>query len=278
MNFLQLRQYVSVQLDDTSFGYFTESIVNRYLNNAQREVQKYLMAAGQNWYNRCQQAMTVVNACEYSLPEDFLKMHRAELVLSGTAPNEEIQTLDWITLNQLDRAILVLDRVRDEFPDLTMYIHYGWEHLDKYGLGDLRRSLEQMASDRPWIKYIGKTSQPDLIRSFKASAYCVQPADWLETSMISALEQLCSGVYQIRRAVGGCVDTLRPAVAAGMAEVLDCPADYGEFRASDADFYAERVKEAMREKKYLRVNARAEDYAWEKVAKQWLDFRAGAKI
>lgn len=178
----------------------------------------------------------------------------------------------------LDRAILVLDRVRDEFPDITLYIHYGWDHLDKYGLGDLRRSLEQMAAERPWIKYVGKTSQPDLIRSFKASAYCVQPADWLETSMISALEQLCSGVYQIRRAVGGCVDTLAPAVKAGMAEVLDCPSDYGVFRASDADVYAERVKIAMRERKYLRVKASAEDYAWSRVAKQWLDFRASVKF
>lgn len=102
MNLSELKAAVATQLDDPNFGYFTESIITRYLNNAQREVQKYLMAAGQNWYNRCQQTPTVENACAYYLPSDFLKMQRVELVMSGTSPNEDIKALDWITLNQQD--------------------------------------------------------------------------------------------------------------------------------------------------------------------------------
>lgn len=102
MNFSELQTLVSYHLDDLDFGYHTRPTVKRYLNSAQREVQKLLMAAGQNWYNTCVQTPTVENACAYYLPDDFLKMQRVELVESGTAPNETKRTLDWITLNQQD--------------------------------------------------------------------------------------------------------------------------------------------------------------------------------
>lgn len=102
VNFSELQSEVSYFLDDLDFGYHTRVTVQRYLNQAQREVQKLLLASAQNWYNKCQQATTVANACAYYLPSDFLKMHRVELVLSGTAPNEDINVLEAVTLNQQD--------------------------------------------------------------------------------------------------------------------------------------------------------------------------------
>ncbi len=105
MNFSELQTLVSYHLDDLEFGYHTRPTVKRYLNQAQREVQKLLMAAGQNWYNKCQQTPTVENACAYYLPDDFLKMQRVELVIDGTAPDENIRVLDWVTLNQQDLIV-----------------------------------------------------------------------------------------------------------------------------------------------------------------------------
>lgn len=178
----------------------------------------------------------------------------------------------------LDRAMLVLDRVREAHPEVSLTIHYGIEHLEKYGLGALQKQLGKMIDERAWVKYVGKTSQPDLIRSFKKSSYCVAPADWIETSCIASMEQLCSGVYQIRRAVGGVVDTLEGGVMRGMAEVLKCPSEYGLFSAKDADTYAAAVIKAMDEKRYLRVKADPNDYAWSKIAAEWLAFRDSVKI
>lgn len=102
MTFLQLQQLVSYYLDDLNFGYFTQTQVKLWLNLAQKEVQKRLIKAGQNYYLRCSQTTLVVNQQEYELPTDFKKEHRLELIISGTAPNESKQILLPITLNQQD--------------------------------------------------------------------------------------------------------------------------------------------------------------------------------
>lgn len=101
-SFLDLQNQVAYTLDDLNFGYFTPTQVKYWLNNAQREVQKRLIKAGQNYYDKTVQTTMVVNQADYVLPDDFKKEHRLEIVISGTAPNESIQPLAFITLNQKD--------------------------------------------------------------------------------------------------------------------------------------------------------------------------------
>lgn len=92
-------------LDDLQAGYFTLPQVNVFLNNAQKEVQKRLIKAGQNYYViRCQTNL-VISQQDYVLPDDFRKLHRLELVISGTNPNETIQPLQPITINEQDLVL-----------------------------------------------------------------------------------------------------------------------------------------------------------------------------
>lgn len=102
MNFLELRTQVLSWLDDVNAGYFTSSQVNRWLNNAQYETQKQLLQAGENYYLECVQTTLVVNQQDYVLPDDFMKLHRLELILSGSPPNQDVTPLAPITLNQQD--------------------------------------------------------------------------------------------------------------------------------------------------------------------------------
>ncbi len=103
MTFLELRQLVSYWLDDLQLAYFTEPQVNRFLNNAQRELQKKLLNAGQNYYLVPVQTTTVINQSDYVLPDDFEKLNRLELITAGTAPpNEGINPISSVTLNQKD--------------------------------------------------------------------------------------------------------------------------------------------------------------------------------
>lgn len=102
MNFLQLKNLTASLLDDLQFGYFTVPQVEVWLNNAQLEVQKRLIKAGQNYYLKCVQTVMVINQSDYVLPEDFKKEHRLEIVISGTVPNEAISPVVPITLNQKD--------------------------------------------------------------------------------------------------------------------------------------------------------------------------------
>lgn len=171
----------------------------------------------------------------------------------------------------LDRAMLVLDKVREKYPDIKLHVFYGIEHLDNYGLKDLRLQLSAMFIERKdWVIYHGATQQDKLMEHFETAAYCVQPSDWIETSMISSMEQLCSGIYQIRRAVGGCVDTMRPAIKANMATLVDSncitPEEY--------KLYVDATIQAMDEQAYKRISGVVADpntYAWELVADDWLE-------
>lgn len=97
-----LRTMVWGWLDDPNGTYFTQAQIDVWINNAQREVQKQLIEAGENWYVTRASTSTVANSDTYSLPSDFLHLHKLEILLSGTAPNEVRQTLTFQTDVQID--------------------------------------------------------------------------------------------------------------------------------------------------------------------------------
>lgn len=169
----------------------------------------------------------------------------------------------------LERCIRVLDKVREKYPEVTLHIHYGWDHFYKYGghLVEMANRLKEMVSERKdWITYHGATQQDALMKSYKASAYVVQPSDWIETSCISAMEFLACGVYPIFRKVGGVADTLSEAEKLGMATLVasDCITEL------DYQKYIDATIKALDEEAYKRVKFDAETVSWKGVAEQWL--------
>lgn len=97
-----IQTQVLTWLDDPQAGYFTLPVINAWINNAQKEVQKHLLMAGTNWYLKCAQTQLVVNQNLYIVPDDFRQVHRLDLVLSGTFPNETRSVIAPITFNQQD--------------------------------------------------------------------------------------------------------------------------------------------------------------------------------
>ena len=102
-----LRTLVLSWLDDNQGAYFTAAQVNVWLNMAQREVQKLLLQAGENWYMKPVETTMVANQADYVLPTDFMVEHRLEVVLSGTGTTENRQALGPITTNQQDLISIV---------------------------------------------------------------------------------------------------------------------------------------------------------------------------
>lgn len=169
----------------------------------------------------------------------------------------------------LDRAILVLDEVRKEFPDLELHVFYGIEHLPQWGHQALHDRLKSLMSDRPWVKYHGKTEQKALIQHFREAVLWLHPCDFIETSCITAMEMIASGVYPVTRRLGGLKDTLKEAESQGMATLLnhDCvtPDEFKSFETATLT--------ALREKRWEHAGFQAfeADYlSWERVAKSWL--------
>lgn len=82
-----LRTLISQWVDDVSNGYFTDTTLNTFINNALYEVQKRLILAGENFYINCVTTPTVTNQAEYAAPEDFWGVRRLRLITSGTGIN-----------------------------------------------------------------------------------------------------------------------------------------------------------------------------------------------
>lgn len=100
MQLSDLQGLVSFWLDDLQFGYFTQAQVTVWINNAQHELQKRLLKAGNNRYSIAVTTPLVVAQSDYALPTDFKKLHNLEVIISGTAPNESTSPISPITENQ----------------------------------------------------------------------------------------------------------------------------------------------------------------------------------
>lgn len=168
----------------------------------------------------------------------------------------------------LDRTMRVLDKVREKHPEVTLHVYYGIEHLHKYGLQALQDKLKAMMEERKdWVVYHGAMEQKQMYMEFMKAAYCVQPSDWIETSMISAIERLACGVYQIMRAVGGCVDTLAEPAKLGMCTLVDSEC----ITELEYNKYVEATLQAIEEEAYKKVRFPIEVFHWKRVAAQWLE-------
>lgn len=95
-------------LDDLNGDYFTPVQMNVFINNAQRECAKQLVQAYEMYFLKVANTTTVASQADYVLPSDFNKLNRLELVVSGTATNEDRTKLYSITLNQQDSVSLKL--------------------------------------------------------------------------------------------------------------------------------------------------------------------------
>lgn len=105
MNFGQLKTMVWTWLDDPNHLYFTDSVVSTWLNNAQKETQKQLIQAGENFYVTKVYANTVADTDTYALPDDFLKLNKLQIATSGTGTVTEVrQGISPVTLVQLDQV------------------------------------------------------------------------------------------------------------------------------------------------------------------------------
>lgn len=100
MTLSDLQNLCAFWLDDLNMTYFTPTQLTFWLNNAQREVQKVLLQSHVNFYVTRVQTTMVVGQNDYVLPNDFMTLHRPEIVMSGVPPFEDTMSLSPITINQ----------------------------------------------------------------------------------------------------------------------------------------------------------------------------------
>lgn len=140
----QLQTLMLSWLDDPNAGYFTAANTIQWINLAQREVQKQLIMAGENYYVQTSTTLTVVGQAQYVLPSDFLKEHRIEIIEEGTGSNEVRQALVEITINQQDFIPIALGQPENYYlqknsifisptpsiPNQVMRLYYSYRAAD----------------------------------------------------------------------------------------------------------------------------------------------------
>lgn len=102
MTVAQITSLMLSWLDDEQAGYFNAADTFQWINLAQRQVQQELLLAGENWYMKPVETLTIANQADYLVPSDFIFLHRLEIVLNGTGPQENRQPVTHITTNQQD--------------------------------------------------------------------------------------------------------------------------------------------------------------------------------
>lgn len=102
MNRGDIRQLALTWLDDVNGTYFTPSIMNVWINQAQRECQKQLLQAGEDFYTICVETQTVTNQRDYAFPSDFVKLMRLERITQGSGDTAATQRLYPLSRNEID--------------------------------------------------------------------------------------------------------------------------------------------------------------------------------
>lgn len=100
MTFLELQNFTAGLVNDKLFGFHTQADIKLFLNNALLKVQRRLLKCHAAYYTKCVYTTTVIDQVPYSLPDNFLCLYDLELILSGTAPNQEKLQLEFMSLNQ----------------------------------------------------------------------------------------------------------------------------------------------------------------------------------
>lgn len=147
--------------------------------------------------------------------------------------------------------------------DIKLHCFYGTHNMRKMGLTEWADQIEKKLSDNSeFVVYHGMVNKKTLMRHFKESAVWLYPADFIETYCITAIEALCAGAFPLVRPMGALPYTLNGAIESGMCDLIDTEVlDEGS-----TAIWANRLHEAILEKKWERVKVDPETKSWERVA------------
>lgn len=147
--------------------------------------------------------------------------------------------------------------------DIKLHCFYGVANMRKMGQGEWADQIEKKISDNhDFVEYHGMVNKKTLMRHFTEAAVWLYPADFIETYCITAIEALCAGAFPLVRPMGALPFTLNGAIESGMCDLIDVEV----VDEATAGIWANRLVEALMEKKWQRVSVDPQTKSWEKVA------------
>lgn len=194
--------------------------------------------------------------------------HKIDLVENGIDPslfNENIEKKPYKVIfssspdRGWERCIEICKRARKNIPELELHLFYGTENMRKSGMHEQAEKLDRLVRENDFVHYHGFVSKKDLVRHFKESACWLYPADFIETSCITAMEAVCSGAYPLVRNMGALKYTLADCISKNQCTVLDHDACDDE----TYNIWAERLEYVLVNKLWKGVDVDKNYYSWE---------------
>lgn len=146
--------------------------------------------------------------------------------------------------------------------DLKLHCFYGFENMRKAGQNEWADQLEAKIKENDFVTAHGLVTKEVLMRHFKEAGCWLYPADFIETYCITAIEALCAKTWPIVRDMGALKYTMKEAISKGMCDVLQSEV-CDEVSVHE---WAEKLMEAIKERKWKKIDIDPNDYSWEKVA------------
>lgn len=154
----------------------------------------------------------------YALPA-----HRAGYVPNGVDlgrfdPATKKVPFSAIYASSPDRGLLTLldlwPRIAGDEPTARLTVAYGFDTMDawinagNYQLAEFKqRCLDKMAAT-PGVEYVGRLPQDELARRYCQTVALLYPSDFLETSMITAMEAMAGGCIPVTSSSGAIKETV----------------------------------------------------------------------
>ena len=140
---------------------------------------------------------------------------------------------------------------------------------------DFQNSIKEMCSKDSRVKLHGRVSNKE-VRDFMSECHIfAYPSTWRETSCISLIEAMCSGLYCITNSF-----TVLPETGIGLTNIYP----FVEDNDIQAQVLADEIKKGINlisKKQFnplLQSKKANEVYSWNNVLKQWVDFIAKINV
>lgn len=145
--------------------------------------------------------------------------------------------------------------------DIKLHTFYGFDNMRKMGHAAWADSIEAKIRENDFVTHHGFVGKKELMMHFRQSAVWLYPADFIESSCITALEAMYNGCWSIVRDMGALGYTMKTAIVRDMCDVLSVEVT----DEASVGIWANQLVEAIIEKKYKKVDIPIEK-TWEKVA------------
>lgn len=164
------------------------------------------------------------------------------------------------------QSIEICKIAREKVPNLELHLFYGTQNMRSMGMTAEADELDGLVREHDWVHFHGFVSKEELVKQFKESAVWLYPADFIETSCITAMESLCAGTYPLVRNMGALRYTLGDAIEKDMCTILDTdPCDMKSYQE-----WADELVHTIEMGLWRNVNVDLNQYSWETVTKDYI--------